>query len=73
MPLLEDLLAQLEPSELQTVHASLKKADKQGKELVLLELLTSGESLTRDDLMNRLYKEPTASLAYLSAGSVENL
>jgi hypothetical protein len=58
MPLLEDLLAQLEPSELQTVHASLKKADKQGKELVLLELLTSGESLTRDDLMSRLYKEP---------------
>jgi hypothetical protein len=58
MPLLEDLLAQLEPSELQTVHTSLRKADKQWKKLVLLELQTSSESLTRDDLMSRLYKEP---------------
>jgi hypothetical protein len=36
MPLLEDLLAHLEPSELQTVQSALKKADKQGKERVLL-------------------------------------
>jgi hypothetical protein len=28
MPLLEDLLAHLEPSELQTVQSALKKADK---------------------------------------------
>jgi hypothetical protein len=39
MPLLEDLLAHLEPSELQTVQSALKKADKQGKERVLLEPL----------------------------------
>ena len=58
MPLLEDLLAYLAPSELQTVQSALKKADKQGKERVLLDLLTGGESFSREELMSRLYKEP---------------
>jgi len=58
MPLLEDLLSHLEPSELQTVQSALKKADKQGKERVLLDLLTGGESFSREELMSRLYKEP---------------
>ena len=58
MPLLEDLLAHLEPSELQTVQSALKKADKQGKERVLLDLLTGGESYSREEMMSRLYKEP---------------
>ena len=65
MPLLEDLLAHLEPSELQTVQSALKKADKQGKERVLLDLLTGGESFSREELMSRLYKEPNLNTSLL--------